>query len=179
MASYQPTIYKEQGGARMVVGSGGSLDIESGGEIDIESGGSLKIAGTDVSIGNASRLPVVAKVALAAATGNAGLLSWQNPESSAILVTRFVADITTQATGAANADFGSDGDGTGTSDDLLDGQDIGTAAVVLDNIDDQGTNGQSVIRLDANGGTTDYITGTASADPAGLVGNVYITYVVV
>jgi hypothetical protein len=171
MASYQPTIYKEQGGARMVVGSGGSLDIESGGEIDIESGGSLKAGGT--------AQPKMVKVALAAATGNAGLLAWQNPESSAILVTRFVADITTEATGAANADFGSDGDGTGTSDDLLDGQDIGTAAAVFDNIDDQGTNGQSVIRLDENGGTTDYITGTASADPADMVGNVYITYVVV
>lgn len=39
--------YFEQGGARWVVGSGGSLDVASGGEIDIESGGALKIAGTD------------------------------------------------------------------------------------------------------------------------------------
>lgn len=42
-------IYKEQGGARMVVGDGGSLDVESGGEIDIEDGGALKLDGTEMS----------------------------------------------------------------------------------------------------------------------------------
>ena len=45
-ATYQPKVYREQGGDRQVVASGGALDIESGGEIDIESGGSLKLAGT-------------------------------------------------------------------------------------------------------------------------------------
>ena len=39
--------YKEQGGARTVVG--GSLDVISGGEIDIESGGSLKLDGTTIT----------------------------------------------------------------------------------------------------------------------------------
>lgn len=48
-ASYLPKVYREQGGDRQVVKSGGSLDIESGGEIDIESGGSLKLAGTAVT----------------------------------------------------------------------------------------------------------------------------------
>jgi len=47
--SYQPGVYREQGGNRMVVKSGASFDVESGGEIDIESGGALKIAGTDVA----------------------------------------------------------------------------------------------------------------------------------
>lgn len=47
--TYQPLVYREQGGSRQVVASGGSLDIESGGEIDIESGGSLKLAGTAVT----------------------------------------------------------------------------------------------------------------------------------
>ena len=42
-------VYTEQGGARRVIGSGGSLDIASGGEIDIESGGTWKIAGTTVT----------------------------------------------------------------------------------------------------------------------------------
>lgn len=45
-ATYQPKVYREQGGDRQVVKSGGALDVESGGEIDIESGGSLKLAGT-------------------------------------------------------------------------------------------------------------------------------------
>ena len=39
--------YKEQGGARWVIG--GSLDVVSGGDLDIESGGSLKIAGVQVT----------------------------------------------------------------------------------------------------------------------------------
>jgi len=39
--------YKEQGGARHVIG--GSLDVISGGDLDIESGGSLKLAGTAIS----------------------------------------------------------------------------------------------------------------------------------
>jgi hypothetical protein len=47
--TYQPKIYREQGGNRFVVASGGSADVESGGEIDIESGGALKIAGTDIT----------------------------------------------------------------------------------------------------------------------------------
>jgi hypothetical protein len=120
-----------------------------------------------------------ARVALATATGNAGMLSWQNPEDAAIIVIRLVLDITTEATGAAIANFGPDGDGTGTSDTLLDGVNIGAAAGVFDNIEDQGTNGKSTARLDAKGGTTDYITGTAESDPAGLVGNAYIWYMVV
>ena len=39
--------YKEQGGARTVIG--GSLDVVSGGDMDIESGGALKIAGVAVT----------------------------------------------------------------------------------------------------------------------------------
>ncbi len=39
--------YKEQGGARTVIG--GTLDVVSGGDLDIESGGVFSIAGTTVS----------------------------------------------------------------------------------------------------------------------------------
>lgn len=58
-------VYREQGGARMVVGSGGSLDVASGGELDIESGGAFKIAGTAVS-GSAGELNHVASSSQAA-----------------------------------------------------------------------------------------------------------------
>ena len=47
--TYQPKVYREQGGDRMVVASSGSLDIESGGEIDFETGAALKLAGTEVT----------------------------------------------------------------------------------------------------------------------------------
>lgn len=44
--SYQPAIYRQQGGVRFVVASSGSLDVESGGEIDVEAGGKLEVSGT-------------------------------------------------------------------------------------------------------------------------------------
>lgn len=47
MGLQQPVNFKEQGGARHVIG--GSLDVVSGGDMDIEAGGALKIAGTTVS----------------------------------------------------------------------------------------------------------------------------------
>lgn len=47
--SYQPKVYREQGGARQVVASGGSLDVESGGELDVEAGGALKLGGTAIT----------------------------------------------------------------------------------------------------------------------------------
>ncbi len=63
MASYQPAIYREQGGARQVVGSGGSLDVESGGEIDIEASGELKFAGTAITA-SAAELNALASTGL-------------------------------------------------------------------------------------------------------------------
>src|SRR4051812_46520352 len=42
-------IYRSQGGATEVVGSGGTLTIASGGIIDVASGGTLKIAGSAVT----------------------------------------------------------------------------------------------------------------------------------
>ena len=118
-----------------------------------------------------------AKVALAAADAAAGVLSWQNPESSAIVITRMVLDVTTAATAACTLDVGTDGDGTGSSDVLLDGLDVNAAAGVFDNIADKGTNGKERQRLDAKGGTTDYVTASkASGATAGLVGNAYIFY---
>ena len=118
-----------------------------------------------------------ARAALSAGDGAAGVLSWQNPEGSAIVVVRLVVDVTTKSTAACTADFGTDGDGTGSADTLIDGVDVGTATGVFDNIADKGTNGKERQRLDAKGGTTDYITGSkATGAAAGLVGNVYIFY---
>lgn len=133
------------------------------------------IAGGQRIEGAAERIRT-ARVALADGTGAAGMLSWQNPEEYPIIIQRLILDITTPATGAAIANFGSDADGTGTSSDLIDGVDIGTAAGVFDNIDDQGVSGGSTVRLDEAGGTTDYLTGSAESDPADLVGYAYIQY---
>ena len=114
------------------------------------------------------------KYALTATTGTTGggALSLANPEGADLIITRFIVNITTAATGAATCDFGVAAAATTTSDTLLDGVDVGTAAAIFDNIDDQGTNGQSVLLWPSD----QFVTGTASATLAGLVGNVYIEY---
>ena len=108
------------------------------------------------------------KVALVAGTTTTGgdVLSLANPEGVDLI-------ITTEATGAATADAGVAADGTTSSDTLLDGVNIGAAAGIFDNIDDQGTNGQSVVTWDSD----EYITVTPSATAAGLVGYAYVEYV--
>lgn len=177
----QPKVYMKSGpdgGDEQVIASGGTQTVESGGVVDLEAGGILRFPEMDITAGT-DRVVKVAKVALAAETGAGGVLAWENPESSAILVQRIMFDVTTPADGSATIDVGVAADGTTSDDTLIDGADIGAAAGVFDNIDDQGTNGESKLRLDENGGTTAFVTGTASADPAGLVGNAYIEYVVV
>lgn len=41
--SYQTKVYKKQGGAELVVGSGGSVTVESGGTVTVQSGGTLAL----------------------------------------------------------------------------------------------------------------------------------------
>lgn len=45
MADYVPKVYKDQGGDRQVVASGGEVLVESGGTVTVESGGALNVAG--------------------------------------------------------------------------------------------------------------------------------------
>lgn len=119
-------------------------------------------------------LPKVAKVALGQSAGNGGVLSWQNPEPVGILAAVLI-DVTTAQSGQT-IDAGTDGDGTGTSDTLLDGVSIASTGA-LSSFADAGTNGAAFRKLDAQGGTTDYITATASGTPSSLVGYAYIVYV--
>ena len=118
-----------------------------------------------------------AKVALAAADAAAGVFAWQNPEASAIVVHRLIIDLTTKSTAACTINVGTDGDGTGSSDNLIDGLDVNAATGVFDNMTNSGTNGKELQRVDAKGGTTDYITASkATGATAGIVGNAYIFY---
>jgi hypothetical protein len=119
-------------------------------------------------------LPKVVKVALGQSAGNAGVFSWQNPESVGILAA-MVMDITT-AQAAQTADVGVDANGTGTSDTLMDGVSLATVGAVS-SFANAGTNGAAFRKLDAKGGTNDYVTATASGTPSALVGNAYIVYV--
>ena len=65
--TYQPGVYRKQGGNELVAASGGKITIESGGQIDVESGGALKLAGTTVTASAADLNATTAGVALVGA----------------------------------------------------------------------------------------------------------------
>ena len=115
-----------------------------------------------------------AKVPLVATTGTSGggILSWANPTGQSIIVTRFMIDITTGSTGAATGAFGIAANGTTSNNTLLDGFNMQTTGVA-DNIENQGTNGVAAKKMTSS----QFITGTASATVAGLVGSAYIQYI--
>ena len=127
------------------------------------------------SFGGPFRGVKVYKAALAgvAATTGGALFALANPEGAPIIITRFQIDVTTKSTGAANVTFGTAANGTTSSDNLIDTYAIGGTEKVVDNLVDKGTNGKMNQKMTAS----QYITGTGSATTAGLVGNVYIHYV--
>lgn len=135
--------------------------------------GSFIVAGTTLSTAN--RITKIAKVALSATADTSGaILSWVNPETTAIVITRLVLDITTKSTGACTVDFGTTATtATTLSDNLIDGLDINAAIGTFDNITDKGTNGRSRQKLAVG----KWLTGsTASGAVAGTVGFAYIEY---
>lgn len=147
--------------------------------------GSLYIGGYKLIASVASAFGSVAfdrapKVAIKAITGaalHAGVLNWQNPESSAIIILRIIYDVTTNSTGASTTDIGTTAtSATTASDNLIDGLDSGSAAIVADNLINGGTNGKASQKL-ASGKWVTFKE--ASGDATGLVANAYIEYVVI
>lgn len=119
----------------------------------------------------------VARVALAALDTGGGVLSWANPEATAILINRVVLDVTTKSTGACTLDVGTTTvSATTSSDTLLNALDVGTATGTFDNITDKGTNGKSRQKLAAGKWVT---ASKASGAAAGLVGFAYIHYTLI
>ena len=114
------------------------------------------------------------RVALTAATDTTGggVLSLANPEGIDLLITRLVLNVTTASTGAAAVDAGIAANGTTSSDILIDGKSVATAGV-FDNIEDQGTNGRATVKW----GASQFLTITASATTAGMVGEALFSYV--
>lgn len=114
------------------------------------------------------------KVALAAGEGAGGILGLANPEGVDLIITRLVLDVTTKSTGICTVDAGVAANGTTSNDTLIDGLDVGTAAILADNVENQGTNGLAVKKW----GASQYLTiSKATGAAAGLVGNAYIEYV--
>lgn len=114
--------------------------------------------------------------ALADADTGGGVLSLANPEGVDVLITRLIINVTTVATAACTVDAGVAAAATTSADDLIDGLDVNGATGCFDNIDDQGTNGQSVLAWDSD----QYLTiSMKTGAAAGLVGDAYVEYVVV
>src|SRR5262249_31376333 len=76
--------------------------------------------------GNVAQFPKIAKVALVAGTDTGGgILSWANPESGSIIIDRVIIDLTTIASAACTADFGTTAStSTTSSDNFMDGLDL-------------------------------------------------------
>lgn len=118
--------------------------------------------------------PFYAQIDIAANASTGVQESWQNPTGAAILVTRLILDVTTKSSGAATLDIGYTAtDATTTSDTGLDGVDVGTATGTFDNIEDQGTNGKSTLKMAAG----KWITVDHKADTTALVGTLTIEYI--
>lgn len=110
--------------------------------------------------------------------GTGGVVAWQNPEASAIIVTRVVLDLTTVSTGACTLDVGvTASSATTTSDTLLDGIDANSAVGVFDSMDaslDTGANAHAQKVAVGKWLTVDEKTG----DATGLVGTLHIMYLI-
>ena len=126
-----------------------------------------------------TQLPVLCfKVPLVveASPANGGLFSWQNPYNSKGIAI-VLLNVRTPATGAATADIGAGSAAATSNDGSMDAVDVGAAALLANGIDDGGTNGLLAEEIDENGGTNDWITGTASADSSGIVGEALIIFI--
>lgn len=141
-----------------------------------ETNNKLNVSGSIELISDTERVTKIAKVALSADSSGGGVFSWANPESTNIIITRVIIDVTTKTSAACTIDVGTTAtSATTSSDNLLDGVDVGTAVGVFDNIDNKGSNGKSKQKL-APG---KWITASkASGAAAGLKGYAYIYYIV-
>lgn len=118
----------------------------------------------------------IKRVNLGVATGAGGLAAIKNPFGERAIILEAILDVTTPATGAATADIGVAANATTSSDTMFDGKDIGTAAILASYIVDGVATAGNEVYPQAIGATA-YVTATASADPAGLVGTLQVIFV--
>lgn len=135
-------------------------------------GSSTPLAGS-----SADRIEKVAVVTLAALDTGGGVLSWQNPESTSIIVSRIFFDVTTIATGSCTIDVGTTAaSATTSSDNLMDGLDAHSATGLFGNLSNPGTNGKTAQKLASGKWVT---ASMASGAAAGLAGKAYIHYALI
>lgn len=133
------------------------------------SGGAVTVAATSMTH---EYVAIVALTATTATTGGA-VAAWANPATTAVLVTRVVANVTTKSSGAANLSIGVAANATTSSTTFHAAAAVGSAAVVLDSVTGGGSSASIGAQVLASGS---YITVTGSADTTGMVGSLYIYY---
>ena len=109
-------------------------------------------------------------IAVTGTTGG-GILSWS--PGVACIIKELMLDVTVEATGAATGDFGVAA-ATTSNDTLINAVDLGTAPIFASATQNAGTNGVAPVKCSA----TQYVTGTASATLADMVGTYIIEYVI-
>ena len=140
----------------------------------VGSTGAWEIVPAGTTLGNGVQRNAVSKRALPNLQGDlvasdaaAGIINVQNTYGSDLVVLRLEIDLTVASTGACTADFGIAATAI-ISDTLIDGLNLQPTPVgPFDNVDDQGTNGNSALKWPDG----QYLTGSiASGAAAGLVG---------
>jgi hypothetical protein len=86
------------------------------------------------------------KGSLTASDAAGGVFSLENDYGTQLAILRVVIQLGTVAADVCTIDVGVAADATTSADTLIDGLDVRTALGVFDNIDDQGTNGQSCLK---------------------------------
>jgi len=107
------------------------------------------------------------KGALATSDGGGGVFSVENTYGTNLAILRAVIQVTTVAGDNCTIDIGVAANGTTSAATLIDGLDVNSAVGVFDNIDDQGTDGQSCLKWPSG----EFINGSVKTGAAsGLVG---------
>lgn len=153
------------------------IEQQADGDVAVTYGGTTlvtvnKTTGLAPTIAAQSGTWITGSLTAATDTTAGGVLSLANPAGATVYITRLILDITTQSSGAAAVDAGVAANGTTSNDTLIDGLSVATAGC-YDNIENQGTNGVSTKKWTSS----QFVTITASATTAGMVGTYRIHYI--
>lgn len=187
MAASSVAIYKEQGGAKQVVGSGGEIEVQSGATLDIQSGATFTVADGSLAAGDVALAE--GNVLVGNASGNAVAL---NGKADGKIMVGNGTTITSVAVSGdmtlTNAGVTAIGTGKVTSTMILDGtvavvdlanavQDYLPKLALLGANDADGTGSMSIQLQDAAGNTLAgralvrvWTSGTQYGAPSALTG---------
>ncbi len=113
-------------------------------------------------------------LATAISAQNFGFGQLQFLDNAPVIITEVILYVSTVSTGAATLDIGIAANGSTSDDTLIDGVDVHSATGVFSNKVNGGTNGLPYVLAAAGS----HLTITGSADTTGLVGEIWIKYLV-